>query len=113
MHELRGDTGAAPGAPAFASLPPGLSTARGVRRADCGTAFAGLPLATAAPTSLRMPDTLSAVDRIDAAIARIESAIDARARAGDALARRHAALKARMAEAVSALDDVIARGSAS
>ena len=46
----------------------------------------------------------------DAAIARIETAIAARAAAGDALARRHAALKARMAEAVSALDDVIARG---
>lgn len=56
------------------------------------------------------PDTPSAVDRIDAAIARIENAIAARAAAGDALARRHAALKARMAEAVSALDDVIARG---
>lgn len=56
------------------------------------------------------PDTPSAVDRIDAAIARIETAIAARAAAGDALARRHAALKARMAEAVSALDDVIARG---
>jgi len=99
--------------PAFARPRPGLSTARGVRRADCATGYAGLPLVTAAPTSLAMSDTPSAVDRIDAAIARIESAIDARARAGDALARRHAALKARMAEAVSALDDVIARGSAS
>ena len=73
------------------------------------------------PTSLVMADnplpaaaaSASAVDRIDAAIVRIESAIDSRAKAGDALARRHAALKARMAEAVSALDDVIARGSAS
>ena len=54
----------------------------------------------------------SAVDRIDAAIARIEAQIAARADAADALARRHAALKARMAEAVSALDDVIARESA-
>ncbi len=60
-----------------------------------------------------MADTPTAVERIDAAIARIETAIDARATAGDALARRHAALKARMAEAVSALDDVIARGTAS
>ena len=55
---------------------------------------------------------LSAADRIDAAVARIEAAIAARATAGDALARRHEALKARMAEAVAALDDVIARGAA-
>ena len=55
--------------------------------------------------------SLSAVERIDAAIARIETQISARADAGDALARRHAALKARMAEAVAALDDVIARES--
>jgi hypothetical protein len=53
----------------------------------------------------------SAVDRIDAAIARIETQIASRADAGEALARRHAALKARMAEAVAALDDVIARES--
>jgi hypothetical protein len=53
----------------------------------------------------------SAVDRIDAAIARIEAQIAHRAEAGEALARRHAALKARMAEAVAALDDVIARES--
>lgn len=57
-----------------------------------------------------MTETRPAAQRIDAALARIEGAIDARARAADALARRHAALKARMAEAVSALDDVIARG---
>ena len=48
-------------------------------------------------------------DRIDAALARIERAIAARASGADALAKRHAALKARMAEAVAALDDVIAR----
>ena len=53
----------------------------------------------------------SAAARIDAAIVRIEAAVATRADAADALARRHAALKARMAEAVSALDDVIARGS--
>ena len=53
----------------------------------------------------------SAAARIDAAIVRIETAVAARADAADALARRHAALKARMAEAVVALDDVIARGS--
>lgn len=49
-------------------------------------------------------------DRIDAALARIERAIASRAHGAEALARRHAALKARMAEAVAALDDVIARG---
>ena len=53
----------------------------------------------------------SAAARIDAAIVRIEAVIAVRADAADALARRHAALKARMAEAVIALDDVIARGS--
>lgn len=55
---------------------------------------------------------VSPAQRIDAALARIETAITARAEAGEALSRRHAALKARMAEAVTALDDVIARGSA-
>lgn len=107
------DKGAAPGGHAFARVRPFLSTALGLRRGDCPAANGVLPLATGGPTSLDMADNPTAVDRIDAAIARIESAIDARAKAGDALARRHAALKARMAEAVSALDDVIARGSAS
>lgn len=54
----------------------------------------------------------AAVHRIDAAIARIEARIAQRTEAADALATRHAALKARMAEAVAALDDVIARESA-
>jgi hypothetical protein len=53
----------------------------------------------------------NAADRIDAAIVRIETAIDRRAESSDVLTKRHAALKARMAEAVAALDDVIARGS--
>lgn len=53
----------------------------------------------------------TALDRIYQAIARIEAAVEAHAREGDALARRHVALKSRMAEAVAALDDVIARGS--
>ncbi|MDY0958607.1 hypothetical protein SOM26_07910 [Sphingomonas sp. CFBP8993] len=57
-------------------------------------------------------DVLSSVDRIDHAIARIERAMRTRAAKEDALARRHAALKARMSEAVTALDDVISRGSA-
>lgn len=59
-----------------------------------------------------MTDIRPAAARIDAALARIETAIDVRARAADALVRRHAALKARMTEAVTALDDVIARGNA-
>jgi hypothetical protein len=60
-----------------------------------------------------MPDFhLSAADRIDAAFERIEAAIAARTASADALTRRHTALKARMAEAVQALDDVIARGPA-
>ena len=57
-----------------------------------------------------MTDRPPAAARIDRALHRIEAAIDHRARAADALARRHDALKARMAEAVTALDDVIARG---
>ncbi|MET4896693.1 hypothetical protein RN629_05895 [Sphingomonadaceae bacterium jetA1] len=57
-------------------------------------------------------DVLSSVERIDRAIARIEQAIRARAAKEEALARRHAALKVRMAEAVTALDEVITRGSA-
>ncbi|WP_375404209.1 hypothetical protein [uncultured Sphingomonas sp.] len=64
------------------------------------------------PRSHAIPDATPAATRIDAALARIEAAIEARARAADALARRHAALKARMAEAVTALDDVISRGTA-
>jgi hypothetical protein len=59
-----------------------------------------------------MADPTSATDRIDRALARIERAIAARMRESDALATRHAALRARIAEAVSALDDVIARGDA-
>lgn len=50
-----------------------------------------------------------ATDRIEAAIARIEAAVTTRGDTADALAARHAALRARMAEAVAALDDVLAR----
>ena len=52
----------------------------------------------------------TALDRIEAAIGRIEAANAARLGSSATIARRHAALKARMAEAVAALDDVIARG---
>lgn len=50
-----------------------------------------------------------ALDRIDRAIARIEAAIAERDRAADAAVRRHAVLRARIEQAVSTLDDVIAR----
>lgn len=54
-------------------------------------------------------DRHPAIDRIENAVDRIEKA--AAARVGDtaSLARRHAALRARMAEAVGALDELIAR----
>ena len=48
-------------------------------------------------------------DRVERALARIERAVTANRQANEALARRHAALKARMAEALTALDEVIAR----
>jgi hypothetical protein len=51
----------------------------------------------------------SPADRIEAAIARIEAAVAARTAAANAMADRHEALRARMAEAVTALDEVIAR----
>jgi hypothetical protein len=53
-----------------------------------------------------------ALDRIDRAIARIEAAVADRDRVAEAAVRRHAALRARIEEAVSTLDDVIARGEA-
>ncbi len=56
--------------------------------------------------------TSPAVDRIDRAITRIQTAIAARTANAEALARRHAMLRSRMADAVAALDDVIARGDA-
>ncbi len=68
-------------------------------------------LSRANPRGMADQDEPTALDRIDGAIARIEAAVAARTRAANALARRHAALKSRMAEAVAALDDVIARGS--
>ncbi len=52
---------------------------------------------------------LSEIDRIDRALARIERAVTANRQANEALARRHGALKSRMAEALTALDEVIAR----
>ncbi|RSV16360.1 MULTISPECIES: hypothetical protein [Sphingomonas] len=46
--------------------------------------------------------------RIDAALRRIEAAARARAAAAESLEQRHAALRASMAEAITALDQVIA-----
>jgi hypothetical protein len=56
-----------------------------------------------------MAEPSTAADRIEAAINRIEAAVAARAADARDLSIRHEALRARMAEAVSALDDVIAR----
>ena len=50
-----------------------------------------------------------ALDRIDRAIARIEAAVAERARATEAAAHRHTALRTRIEQAISTLDDVIAR----
>lgn len=49
------------------------------------------------------------IDRVERALARIERAVTANRQANQALAKRHATLKARMAEALTALDEVIAR----
>jgi hypothetical protein len=51
----------------------------------------------------------SELDRIEWALTRIERAVQQNKLASDALARRHATLKSRMAEALTALDEVIAR----
>ena len=61
-----------------------------------------------------IPDTMTdsdrtEIDRVDRALARIERAVAASRQANQALAKRHATLKARMAEALKALDEVIAR----
>jgi len=53
-------------------------------------------------------EKLAAVDRIDRALTRIDTAIAAHAEAHRTLLRRHAALRARMAEAIDALDKLLA-----
>lgn len=55
-------------------------------------------------------EPLLAVDRIDNALKRIEAALANRAPDATSLANRHTALRARMAEAVAALNNVIAAG---
>ncbi len=57
------------------------------------------------------PTTSSTLDRIDRAIERIEAAAAARTASTATLQQRHEKLRARMAEAVAALDAVIARES--
>ncbi|MBB3910403.1 hypothetical protein [Sphingomonas desiccabilis] len=54
------------------------------------------------------PEANPGLARIDAALQRIEAAARARAAAAESLERRHAALRASMAEAITALDHVIA-----
>lgn len=53
----------------------------------------------------------TALDRIDRALARIETAAAARAASSAALLRRHETLRSSMAEAIAALDSVVARES--
>jgi hypothetical protein len=55
--------------------------------------------------------TSSTLDRIDRALERIEAAAAARTASNTALQKRHEKLRTRMAEAVAALDAVIARES--
>lgn len=57
-----------------------------------------------------MTDTAAA--RIERALARIEAAARARAYATERLARRHAVLRARIEEAVTSLDGLIAQAAA-
>ncbi|MBA4048347.1 MAG: hypothetical protein C0476_07395 [Sphingomonas sp.] len=53
-------------------------------------------------------DQVSASDRIDAALARIERAVAARRAAHLSLARQHQALRTSMAEAIDAIDHLLA-----
>lgn len=46
-------------------------------------------------------------DRIEAALARIEAAVAVRADESAALSRRHAELRERVAQAVTAIDDLV------
>ena len=59
-----------------------------------------------------IPMAETAADRIEQALARIEAAAAARAYGAARLARRHATLRARIEEAVSSLDTLIARENA-
>ncbi|MFA5962954.1 MAG: hypothetical protein WC804_02950 [Sphingomonas sp.] len=56
-------------------------------------------------------NNISALDRIDHAIARIEAIVKGRAEADAALSRRHQALRSRVAQAIAALDTLIDQGS--
>lgn len=71
------------------------------------------PAPAPAPDPAPSPPASSAasptLDRIDRALARIEAAAAARTASNVALVHRHETLRTRMAEAVAALDAVIAR----
>ncbi len=71
------------------------------------SAHALLPRPLALPNRYNMAE--SPADRIEQALARIEAAAAARAYATARLASRHAKLRARIEEAVSSLDALIAR----
>lgn len=60
------------------------------------------------PGTMDQPQANPGLARIDAALRRIEAAARARAAAAESLEQRHAALRASMAEAITALDQVIA-----
>ena len=71
------------------------------------SAHAPLPRPLALPNRYNMAE--SPADRIEQALARIEAAAAARAYATARLASRHAKLRARIEEAVTSLDALIAR----
>jgi hypothetical protein len=71
------------------------------------SAHAHLPRPPALPNRYRMAE--SPAERIEQALARIEAAAAARAYATARLATRHAKLRARIEEAVTSLDALIAR----
>lgn len=70
----------------------------------CGLGRAGLSLVVMADDAEH-----PLIARIERALDRIEQAAQARAYATDRLERRHAVLRERMAEAVGALDELLAR----
>jgi 2-methylisocitrate lyase-like PEP mutase family enzyme len=55
--------------------------------------------------------SISALDRIDRAIARIEAVVTGQAEADAVLSRRHEALRSRVTQAIAALDTLIDQGS--
>ena len=68
---------------------------------------AGVAAPETRPYPGRMTQTSPAA-RIDAALARIEAAVEAHGHAAADLGRRHAELKRQVADAIAALDDLLA-----